>query len=109
MGWLFVCFDLPVVEKEDMRQANSFRKSLLKLGYFMLQNSIYVRSCVTYEKTDKFIKTIKSIAPATGSINVFYLTDRQWSLSVCIEKSNYRKSKYKKKIGENAEKQMTLW
>ncbi len=104
MGWLFVCFDLPVIEKEEMRQANAFRKNLLKLGYCMLQNSIYVRSCVTYEKTEKFINMIKSIAPTTGSVNVFYVTDRQWSLSVCIEKTNY-----KKKIGENAPKQMTFW
>ena len=109
MGWLFVCFDLPVVEKEEMRQANAFRKSLLKMGYFMLQNSVYVRSCVTYEKADQFIKNVKLIAPTTGSINVFYLTDRQWSLSVCIEKSGYKKSKYQKKIGENAPKQMTFW
>ena len=109
MGWLFVCFDLPVVEKEEMRQANVFRKNLLKLGYFMLQNSIYVRSCVTYEKTSKFIKTLKQIAPTTGSINAFYITDRQWSLSVCIEKSNYKQSKYKKQAGEDAPKQMTFW
>lgn len=109
MGWLFVCFDLPVVEKEELKEANAFRKNLLKLGYFMLQNSIYVRSCVTYEKTEQFIKIIKDIAPTTGSVNVFYVTDRQWSLSVCIEKSDYQKSKYKKKIGENAPKQMTFW
>lgn len=109
MGWLFVCFDLPVVEKEDLRQANAFRKSLLKMGYFMLQNSVYVRSCVTYDKTEQFIKNIRIAAPTTGSVNVFYLTDRQWSLSVCIEKVDYKKSRYKKKMGENGEKQMTFW
>lgn len=109
MGWLFVCFDLPVVDKEELRQANIFRKTLLKLGYFMLQNSIYVRSCVTYEKTDQFIKTLKQIAPTTGSVNVFYVTDRQWSLSICIEKSGYKNSKFNTTIGENAAKQMTFW
>lgn len=109
MGWLFVCFDLPVTEKENMRQATKFRKNLLDLGYFMLQNSIYVRSCVTYEKTEQFIKNIKTIAPTSGSVQVFYLTDVQWSNSVCIQKIDYKKSKYKKEIGENAEKQMTFW
>ncbi|MDD3593814.1 MAG: CRISPR-associated endonuclease Cas2 [Candidatus Gastranaerophilales bacterium] len=109
MGWLFVCFDLPVVEKEDLRKANHFRKDLLKLGYFMLQNSIYVRSCVTYDKTNQFIKTLKMIAPDTGSVHVFYVTDVQWSNSICIENSSYHHSKYKKKLGENADKQMTLW
>lgn len=109
MGWLFVCFDLPVVEKEEMRLANKFRKDLLNLGYFMLQNSIYVRSCVTYEKQEQFIKTLKQIAPSTGSINVIYITDAQWSNSVCIQKSDYNRSKYKTEMGEITEKQMTFW
>ena len=106
MGWLIVCFDLPVAEKEQMKEANAFRKNLLNLGYFMLQNSIYVRSCVTYDKTETHIRNVKLIAPSTGTISIFYITDRQWSLSTCIEKSG---SKYKKKCGEDAPKQMTFW
>lgn len=109
MGWIIVCFDLPVGDKEEIRQANAFRKSLLKLGYFMLQNSIYVRTCVTYEKTEQHLRNLKYIAPDTGSITAFYITDRQWSLSVNIEKKGYKKSKYQKHAGENTEKQMTFW
>ena len=109
MGWLFVCFDLPVTDKEDMRLAANFRKNLLKSGCFMLQNSIYVRSCTAYDKTEQYINQIKRIAPATGQINIFYLTDRQWSNSVCIEKADYNPSKYKKQMGENTEQQMTFW
>ena len=75
----------------------------------MLQNSIYVRSCVTYEKTEQHIKNLKLIAPDTGSIIAFYITDKQWGVSVCIDKYNYNKSKYKKKAGDNTEKQMTFW
>ncbi len=109
MGWLIVCFDLPVGEKEEMRQATRFRKSLLEQGYFMLQNSIYVRSCVTYDKTDQHVRNLKMIAPLTGTITAFYITDRQWSLSVNIHQINYKKSKYQKQAGENTEKQMTFW
>ncbi len=109
MGWLIVCFDLPVEEKEERRQAAKFRKNLLDLGYFMLQNSIYVRSCVTYDKTETHIRNLKMIAPSTGSITAFYLTDRQWSLSVNIEKAGYKNSKYLQKAGETAPKQMTFW
>ena len=109
MGWLIVCFDLPVGDKEEMRQANSFRKSLLNQGYFMLQNSIYVRSCVTYDKTEQHIRNLKMIAPLTGTISAFYITDRQWSLAVNIQQTDYKKSKYQKQTGENIEKQMTFW
>ena len=109
MGWLFVSFDLPVVDKDDLREANIFRKNLLKMGYYMLQNSIYVKACVTYEKTDQYIKNIKFIAPTTGSVHVFFITDTQWSKSVCIEKADYKKSKYKKELGEETPQQMTFW
>lgn len=109
MGWILVCFDLPVVEKEQMRQANKFRKELLNMGYFMLQNSIYVRSCVSYDKTEQHIKNLKLIAPDSGIISAFYITDRQWSLSVCIEKTGYKNSKFKKKTGETIPQQMTFW
>lgn len=109
MGWLFVCFDLPVVESEQMRLATHFRKYLLDSGYFMLQQSIYVRSCVSYEKTEKYINNIKRAAPCNGSICVFYLTDKQWSNSVRIEKADYKKSKYNVNIGEDAPKQITFW
>lgn len=109
MGWLFVSFDLPVVDKDDLREANTFRKNLLKMGYYMLQNSIYVKACVTYEKTDQHIKNVKFIAPTTGSVHVFFITDTQWSKSVCIEKADYKKSKYKKELGEETPQQMTFW
>ncbi len=110
MGWLFVCFDLPVVEKEDLRKATKFRQKLLHLGYFMLQNSVYVRSCVTYEKTAKYTKYIEEIAPSTGSVYVFYITDSQWSNSKCIENVDYHQSKFKKKMGDDDEmEQMSFW
>lgn len=109
MGWLFVCFDLPVCENDEVKQANRFRKALLDQGYFMLQNSIYVRSCVTYDKTEQHVRNLKMIAPLTGTISAFYITDRQWSLSVNIQRINYKKSKYQKNSGENTEKQMTFW
>ena len=55
------------------------------------------------------MKMVKKLAPPTGQINIFYLTDKQWSNSICIEKADYNPSKYKKKMGENIEKQMTFW
>ena len=109
MGWLMVCFDLPVGDKEQVRQANAFRKMLLNQGYFMLQNSVYVRSCVSYDKTEIHMKNLKLIAPKTGTITAFYITDRQWSLSINIQQAEYRKSKYKKQAGEDAPKQMAFW
>lgn len=90
MGWLFVCFDLPVQEKWQIREAAKFRKKLLEQGYFMLQNSVYVRNCVSYEKTEQHIRNVQFIAPSTGTISIFYLTDKQWAKAITIEKADYK-------------------
>lgn len=109
MGWLFVCFDLAVIEKWQMKEANFFRKKLLDLGYMKFQNSIYVRSCVTYDRVESNIKNIQLLAPKTGNISIFYLTDKQWANSINIEKTDYRISKYSVKKDEAAPKQITFW
>lgn len=41
--WMFVLFDLPVVEKEDRKAATDFRNYLLDDGFQMVQFSTYVR------------------------------------------------------------------
>ena len=97
------------ISVDKMRQANRSRKDLLNQGYFMLQNSIYVRSYVTYDRVEQYERNLMLIAPETGLISAFFITDKQWGQSICIEKNNYLKSKYKKKTGEHKEQQMTFW
>jgi CRISPR-associated protein Cas2 len=41
MAWVLVFFDLPVGTDEERRDANHFRKDLLKDGYLMVQFSVY--------------------------------------------------------------------
>jgi CRISPR/Cas system-associated protein endoribonuclease Cas2 len=40
--WLFVFFDLPTETKKDRRNAQQFRKNLLKDGFTMMQFSVYM-------------------------------------------------------------------
>lgn len=71
------------ISVDKMRQANRFRKDLLNQGYFMLQNSIYVRSCVTYDRVEQYERNLMLIAPETGLISAFFTTGKQWgNLSV---------------------------
>lgn len=39
----FSFFDLPVQTSEDMKNYRLFRKTLLKNGFFMMQESVYCR------------------------------------------------------------------
>lgn len=43
--WLFAMFDLPTDTTEDIRNYTRFRKTLLQLGFDMLQFSVYARYC----------------------------------------------------------------
>lgn len=68
-----VCFDLPVQSKKERKQASQFRTDLLDIGYYMFQNSIYCRNCVSYDRMDKSVQMVRAIAPDTGSISIFFL------------------------------------
>lgn len=109
MGWIIVCFDLPVMTKVERRKATRFRKDLLDLGYYMLQYSIYIRNCVTYEKVDSYIKNLKKLSPGNGSVVAFYITDNQWKKSVNIQYTDYVKSERAILAGKDMPKQMTFW
>jgi len=108
MGWIMVMFDLPVVEDTDRKKASRFRNDLLDLGFYMLQESVYLRNCVTQEKHKQFLNRVKSFAPEKGSITALYLTDKQWQNSVNI--ALYEKTNPRSIIGgQGMIQQMNLW
>jgi CRISPR-associated protein Cas2 len=84
MGWILAIFDLPVTASDQRRDATKFRNWLLDDGYLMVQYSVYVRPCVTYEHLEKHTTRVKSAAPRTGFIKILFFTDKQWELSVNI-------------------------
>lgn len=76
--WLFVFFDLPVLTKKERKQAALFRKNLMKDGFVMLQYSVYIRHCASYESQQVHIKRVKSFVPETGMVSVLSVTDKQY-------------------------------
>ena len=77
--WLFVFFDLPVATKREQKAASDFRKNLLKDGFVMMQFSVYVRHCASYESLTVHKKRVKAIMPVTGKISMLAVTDKQYS------------------------------
>lgn len=102
-------FDLPVVEPEERRQASKFRQALLDLGYFMLQESVYTRNCVSQEKYRQYLRDVQAVAPDRGLINVFFITDRQWLSSVSMTLAKPKKTRRSINAGEAMPQQMTFW
>jgi CRISPR-associated protein Cas2 len=87
MGWLIVCFDLPVVEKEQRKRATEFRKFLLDDGFAMIQWSVYARACVTFARQETHLDRVKANLPPEGSVRAIFVTRAQWERSFVIHGS----------------------
>lgn len=109
MGWILVMFDLPVVEKAERRQASQFRANLLDLGFFMMQESVYVRNCVSQEKYRQYLSDVKAIAPMKGLINAFFITEKQWATSISLTLTKPKCMNNTIEAGTEAPQQMTFW
>ena len=76
--WLFVMFDLPVTDNEARNRYTRFRTALVKLGFDMLQFSVYARYYPSEEAADTYRKRIRSAVPPAGQVRVMAVTDRQF-------------------------------
>lgn len=76
--WIFVMFDLPVVTKQQAREATKFREFLLDEGFEMSQFSVYARFCNGRDSYDSHLKRIERNLPEKGEIHVLTFTDRQY-------------------------------
>ena len=77
--WLFVFFDLPVLTKQQRKQATQFRKALEKDGFTMMQFSVYVRHCPSRENMEVHIKRVRLALPCVGQVSILSVTDKQYS------------------------------
>ena len=78
--WVMVFFDLPTDTKKDRRNANQFRKRLIKDGFTMFQFSIYMRHCGSRENAQVHIKRVKTFLPPKGHVGILHITDKQFGM-----------------------------
>jgi CRISPR-associated protein Cas2 len=108
MGWLLILFYLPTDTKEERHQATKFRNKLLDLGYLMLQYSVYARCAVSLDRKKGLINDIKKIAPTTGNVQCYFITDRQWEECITITK-NKEKSVRQIDSEDKINEQLQFW
>lgn len=75
---IFVFFDLPTDTAEDRKNYSIFRKELLKLGYIMLQFSVYTKSINVQTKREREEKKLIKIIPKNGDIRMLCVTEHQY-------------------------------
>ena len=95
--WMFVLFDLPVVEKEERKSATAFRNFLLDEGFSMTQYSVYNRLLSGKEAVEKYSRKIFERLPEEGKVDIICITDKQYEN---ILSYNARKGKAQKKQGQ---------
>jgi len=77
--WMMVMFDLPVVLKQERAEATRFRQDLLDMGFSMAQYSVYMRCCVSRERTDALVERVRAALPGGGNVAVLIFTDKQYA------------------------------
>ena len=72
-------FDLPTLEPKHQKAYRLFLKNLKKNGFYMLQESVYVKMALNQQVVDSTMIRIKEYVPSEGNILVLTITEKQFS------------------------------
>lgn len=75
---LLLFYDLPSVERKDLKEYRIFRKFLIKNGFIMLQESLYVKMLLNTTNAELFIQRIKRNLPGKGIVQILLITEKQF-------------------------------
>lgn len=76
---IIVFFDLPVTTSEQRRAYAKFRKSLIKEGYLMMQESVYTKLAINRQTMNLELNRINTFLPKNGLIQALTVTEKQFS------------------------------
>ncbi|WP_394986391.1 CRISPR-associated endonuclease Cas2 [uncultured Helicobacter sp.] len=75
---VLVMFDLPTQTKKDRHHSTKFRNNLIKLGFFMIQFSVYMRICKGAASAKSSINNVRKFVPPKGSVRCITITEKQF-------------------------------
>ena len=67
-----------VLTSDDRRAYRKFRKSMLKKGFIMLQESVYCRMALNKTMADQILDSIKRDKPEKGLVMSLLITEKQF-------------------------------
>jgi len=76
--WVMARFDLPVLTREQRREATRFRERLRDEGFVMLQYSVYARPCPNEDNAKVHFERVRLSLPPEGEVRLLILTDMQF-------------------------------
>ena len=75
---IIVLYDLPTLTKENRKDFRCFHKYLLGSGYYMLQFSVYVKLCHTFDYAQESAQKLEKNCPKIGNVRYFIITEKQF-------------------------------
>ena len=76
---VLVFFDLPVITEANRRAYRQFRKYLIKMGFLMLQESVYCKMALNGVAADAIVDNLKKNKPPAGLVQVLRITEKQYN------------------------------
>lgn len=97
---IVIFYDLPTTSKTYIRAHSKFRNQLNNLGFFMLQESIYVKQCINNDKVQQILSILKKDAPNIGDIRIMLITESQYQRTIILrgEKTLNEKMQYQEEL-----------
>lgn len=78
-------FDLPTLTAVERKAAASFRKSLVKDGFLMLQESVYCKLVLNGTAVALIKNRIAKYLPEKGSVMILTVTEKQFeAMDICL-------------------------
>lgn len=76
---VLIMFDLPVETAADRKAYRTFRKFLLAMGFYMMQESIYAKLVLNQTEANKIMAYVRWQKPPDGLVQMLTITEKQFS------------------------------
>lgn len=77
-------YDLPMVSQKNKRDYRVFRKNLIKEGFLMMQESIYVKLVQNMQGAEAAIAYVRKVRPPDGLVQALVITEKQYGRIIYI-------------------------
>jgi len=85
---IILFFDLPSVTDLDKKEYRHFVKHIKQLGFYMLQESVYIKLAMNSFVGESIEKDVKSHLPKVGIVSILTVTEKQFqSMKTLIGKN----------------------
>lgn len=75
---MILIYDLPMKDNDDQKIYTKFRKDIIKIGFYMLQYSVYTKVLQNESSFNQIKNKVARIAPDRGHIIIFKITEKQF-------------------------------